>query len=57
MVAVSMQTCNAIEPPGEPDSEIPAFLVQLLAGEGPVERIDTDVSTILLGVVRDHAKA
>lgn len=57
MVAVSMQTCNAIEPPGEPDSEIPAFLVRLLAGEGPVERIDTHASTILLGVVRDHAKA
>ncbi|KMO37988.1 aminoglycoside phosphotransferase [Methylobacterium tarhaniae] len=48
MAAVSTHTCNVIEPPGEPDSETRAFLVQLVAGEGPVERIDTHVSTILL---------
>ncbi len=46
---MSTQTCNAIEPPGEPDSRTRAFLVQFLAGEGPVERIDTHVSTVLLG--------
>lgn len=46
---MSMQTGNAIEPPDEPDSEIRAVLVRLLAGEGPVQRIETHVSTILLG--------
>ncbi|WP_348273143.1 AAA family ATPase [Methylobacterium sp. ap11] len=45
---MSTQTCNAIEPPGEANSETRAFLAHLLAGEGPIEQIDTHVSTILM---------
>ncbi|UHC19514.1 AAA family ATPase [Methylobacterium currus] len=45
---MSTQTGTLVEPPVEPGSEIPAFLTRLLAEEGPVERIDTHVSTVLL---------